>query len=358
MTPGETHSLDRLIEQNRSFAIYRAPGEPSPRFIIQEQGEPALFDNLDDLNGKQGFIIAPFHLSPGHPAILLRPGCTCLPEFGRDGDHRTETQGEAPSTAIDQRSYSPFFTSFMTALESGRFEKLVLSRSIGIPRPPSFSPARAFALACKLYPGSFVYLCHTPHSGTWLGSTPEILLSGQGGKWKTVALAGTRTETEAAEDQRWDEKNLREQSLVSDYIRERLGAFGAATTEQSLQTATSGGLTHLKTDFDFTLPGNSRLGSLLAQLHPTPAICGLPKDDAFRFILEHEGYDRGYYSGFIGPLNPEGQSDIYVNLRCMQIRGGALTLYAGGGLLPSSVMPEELRELNDKLQIMLALTRS
>ncbi len=90
--------------------------------------------------------------------------------------------------------------------------------------------------------------------------------------------------------------------------------------------AYAGALSHLKTDFHFSLKDNKGLGDLLKVRHPTPAVCGLPKEEAYRFILENEGYDRRYYSGFIGWLDPGGRTDIYVNLRCMHIEDKQLTL--------------------------------
>ena len=67
------------------------------------------------------------------------------------------------------------------------FKKLVLSRSSARHIGDDFSPLGAFVRACNNYPRMMIYLCHTPASGTWLGSTPEILLSGQGKEWHTVA---------------------------------------------------------------------------------------------------------------------------------------------------------------------------
>ena len=80
----------------------------------------------------------------------------------------------------------------------------------------------------------------------------------------------------------------------------------------------------------------------------------MPKEDAFRFILSHEGYDRSYYAGFFGRWEPEGKTALYVNLRCMQCGEGAekIRLYAGGGILPASVCEEEWMETERKLQTM------
>ena len=102
----------------------------------------------------------------------------------------------------------------------------------------------------------------------------------------------------------------------------------------------------------FLLKNTDNIGNLLQELHPTPAVCGLPKEDAFRFILENEGYDRSYYSGFIGWLDTEGHTDLYVNLRCMEIKPGETTLYAGAGILASSDIESVCTETGDKMNTM------
>jgi isochorismate synthase len=91
----------------------------------------------------------------------------------------------------------------------------------------------------------------------------------------------------------------------------------------------------------------------LEALHPTPAVCGLPKQEAREFILAHEGYDRRYYTGFVGMLDLASATDLYVNLRCMQCHAdGQVTLYAGGGILPSSQCGKEWEESRQKMKTM------
>ena len=129
-------------------------------------------------------------------------------------------------------------------------------------------------------------------------------------------------------------------------------SLGIEPAEFGPYPAFAGALSHLKTDFHFSLPDSNKLGNLLNLLHPTPAVCGLPKEEAYRFIQDNEKYDRRYYSGFIGTLNPSGKTDLYVNLRCMNISSEQLTLYAGGGLLASSELNDEWLETEKKLQTM------
>ena len=93
----------------------------------------------------------------------------------------------------------------------------------------------------------------------------------------------------------------------------------------------------------------SNINRQVLALHST---IGLPKAEAYAFIPENEGYERRYYSGFIGWLDPEGATDIYVNLRCMEIRSHEIKLYAGGGILPSSEVRLEWEETEEKLKTM------
>ena len=230
----------------------------------------------------------------------------------------------------------------------------MLSRGCTDAFPHGFSWARAFTAACRRYVHSYVYLFHTPQTGFWLGATPEILLAGGKGEYRTVALAGTQFLQEGKLTVPWSEKNIREQAFVTEYIGGCLRERGVRFTLEGPYTATAGELAHLNTDIRFRLSSVEALGDILQALHPTPAVCGLPKEEAFRFILSHEGYDRSYYAGFLGRWEPEGKTALYVNLRCMQCGEGAekIRLYAGGGILPASVCEEEWMETERKLQTM------
>ncbi|MEJ7664473.1 MAG: chorismate-binding protein [Hymenobacter sp.] len=117
--------------------------------------------------------------------------------------------------------------------------------------------------------------------------------------------------------------------------------------ETGPRTVAAGQLLHLRTDFEVNLrnvPAATSLGTdMLRLLHPTSAVCGMPKAAALDFLRRHEGYDRAYYSGFLGPVNvaAPGVSRLFVNLRCLQVRAEEAILYAGTGLTADS---DPLRE--------------
>ncbi|GHV51625.1 hypothetical protein FACS1894181_13730 [Bacteroidia bacterium] len=339
--------LAHLLDEGRGFAAYRLPGEEVVHAIWQEEPRRHLFYDMEDLNGRCGFAIVPFSLSSNHPGILLQPEHQAT--FAAPSGGSAIPAGRFPFQAIAP-DYAARFAAFITPLQERRFKKLVLSRSLTVERSESFSPVETFLRACRAYPLSYVCLCHAQQAGTWLGCSPEMLLSGKNNRWQTVAIAGTSPASACGSLEAWDGKNREEQRLVADYIREKLNSLGIFPEEKGPYPVAAGNLAHLRTDFYFTLPASKRLGSLLASLHPTPAVSGLPQKEAVSFIRENEGYDRKYYSGFTGMFDPEGKSNLYVNLRCMNINGRKLTLYAGGGLLPSSTPDCEWQETIDKLQ--------
>lgn len=354
-------TIDELILQQQPFAVYRTPGSEKFRLLRQKHGSIRQLNDLKELNGERGFVIAPFRVSEQHPIVLLQPDEDidfCTFDADEPLEAGTQSLSDEQMETLSTEGYGVCFRTFLEALQNKTFEKLVLSRSITEERMEGFSPAAAFRAACSRYVHSYVYLCYTPQTGVWLGSTPEIILSGRQGEWNTVALAGTQSLQNGELPQVWDEKNREEQAYVTAYIRRQFHSLGIEAHEKGPYPAYAGALSHLKTDFRFSLSDPDNLGDLLEVLHPTPAVCGLPKEEAYRFILDHEGYDRKYYSGFIGWLDPDGQTDLYVNLRCMNVEADRLVLYAGGGLLASSEVNDEWMETEKKLQTMKRLIRS
>lgn len=362
-----THQLiDCLTRSRLSFALYRLPWTDECHFILQTSEGTRTLGDISELNGMRGFVIAPFQQTEEHPIVLIRPDVKAYDWPGiaqavtslEDADTLLTCKPlpTVPITTLNEEErygrYFAAFNRFMEPLKAKKIKKLVLSRPAFCPIDGEFSPLETFVKACNDYPRMMIYLCHTPISGTWLGSTPEILLSGQAQNWNTVALAGTMPIENDIEPTEWSDKNKEEQSIVAEYVRKIVKKHGRKYVEKGPYTARAGQLVHLKTDFLFQLKETGFLGDLLKELHPTPAVCGLPKKEAYKFITEHEGYDRRYYSGFVGWIDPEGQTDVYVNLRCMEIRSTEAKLYAGGGILPSSEVRPEWKETGEKMKTM------
>lgn len=331
----------------RSFALFRLPYEKQCTLVVQTTGVPKELMACNELSGQQGFVMAPFAVSPSHPLLLIRADEVTSDLTDLDGlSDLVDTHG---LTALDKGVHADYhmnFANFHAQLCNHSFQKLVLSRSIELPRTGDETPLQLFQRACERYPRMMICLVYTPQSGLWLAATPEILLAGKDHRWQTIALAGTM---KYEEELRWSDKNIQEQRYVATYITRQLEQFTHDFTEEGPRTARAGHLAHLRSDFLFSLPDESVVGDLLQALHPTPAVCGLPKQEAFRFIQQNEHHDRSYYSGFMGPLFLNGQTNIFVTLRCMQLFRDGYRLYAGGGLLKDSVEEQEWQETETKL---------
>ena len=184
-------TIDAFIERKQPFAVYRIPGEKIPCLVTQEEGAVRLIYDLQELNGQRGFVIAPFRPNETCPILLIQsngPGQPLLLADDADAVPRDIPSTDYPSCSEE---YAECFRTFISALRDKTFEKLVLSRKLIIGKPSAFSPSLAFRAACQRYIHSYIYLCYTPQTGIWLGSTPEIILSGEKDDWHTVALAGT-----------------------------------------------------------------------------------------------------------------------------------------------------------------------
>ena len=368
---------------SNAFAVFRLP---YARQAFRIEGEAQVIPSLRDLGDRQGFVIAPFVATDDTPILLVSGASGELrTESGEwrveSGELRTESGEFATAVVSDAVANSQFsvlssqfsqfsvlssqldsypFSTFHTALLSGRFQKLVLARCAVEANDGHSTPMMLFERACQRYPRMFIALVSAPQCGTWLTATPEVLLENlpQSDLWRTIALAGTmRLRDDELDGEglhlRWSTKNIQEQRYVASYIADTLKRLGLDYREEGPRTVRAANLVHLRSDFTFSLSNNgTRVGALLDALHPTPAVCGLPKKEALEFILQNEPVPRRYYCGFMGPVNSQCSTHLYVTLRCMQIASQHYRLYAGGGLLCDSVCDKEWRETEAKMETM------
>lgn len=339
-----------------AFAYYRLPYLHHANFVAQHQGEPEVLSSVAELNGKEGFVIAPFSPSSDCPVLLIHPDESRLLAISEERTaSSSETELKESISAHD--IYAEDFECFHRELEKGTFRKIVLARKATL-RMADKDFEMLFMKACRMYPRLFVALVYTPQSGMWLMATPEILLKGEQGKMQTMSLAGTQKAEPSRtiadypiEGVEWSLKNREEQQYVTDYIEDCIRAFSDDYQLNGPYTTMAANLYHLRTDITFLLRDEGKLGDVIHTLYPTPAVCGIPKDEARQFILLHEHQSRKYYSGFVGPISPQGKTHLFVSLRCMNILPeGICELYAGGGLLKESEMEKEWKETEAKMQ--------
>jgi isochorismate synthase len=252
-----------------------------------------------------------------------------------------------------ETAYKALVEKAVAAIEAGTFRKVVTSRCEARALPAGTDCLALFEALAEKLPAAFVTLVNLPGHGAWLVGTPETLVSVRGDTLHTIALAGTQWAKDDVPlpDVCWPDKIIEEQALVAAYIRRSLDAAGLKSfDEKGPRTVAAANLVHLRSDFFVELASGDKalLGDLLDRLNPTSAVLGMPKQPALDFLTAHEGYDRDYYSGFLGPVGFDGGTDLYVNLRTSQIIGDTAYLYVGGGIVAQSQPDVEWEETVQK----------
>ena len=380
--------IDYAVKENFSVALWRLPNQAKTHLVISKAPELLKYTaTLEDL--PPGFIVAPFEAAADR--IYLKADYSVSFSNGQLNDPTTSLEASSNDWLanyvrenVDQSKSVPrmhfnhasvasttdkdFFLRIVTnglrEIEEGSFEKVVLSRTLAVDLSDSFDVSRAFQTLCALYANALISFVSIPEKGSWLGASPELLVSVEDKRtFKTTALAGTQPFIEGVsmKNVAWTQKDIEEQALVERYIiscfkKIRLREYD----EHGPRTVVAGNLIHLKSDFtvDMVATNFPQLGSVMLQLlHPTSAVCGVPLDTSLEFIHKLEGYDRQLYSGYLGPVNFNNRIDVFVNLRCLQILPQKAILYAGAGITQDSIPEKEWEETELKLNTLLKIIK-
>ncbi len=339
----------KLLERKLPFVLYSKPNETQIIGLFQKDNS---LNYTEDFTEK-GFVFAPFD---GEKFILIPENSSevLVENYERISDSDTSKLKDEISIS-DKENFENLVQKGIEAINSGEFQKVVLSRTETV----SIENNDAILLFKKLllnYPTAFKYCFFHPKVGLWIGATPEQLLKVNSNEIKTVALAGTQVFKEG--EITWENKEKEEQQFVTDFIVENLSEFVSEQNNSEPYTFRAGNIVHIKTDISATLKDAKDLKKVLRILHPTPAVCGLPKKESKEFILKNEGYDREYYAGFLGELNKDfaknenDNSDLFVNLRCMKLEDKTANLFIGCGITKDSNPEKEFFETVNKSKTM------
>jgi isochorismate synthase len=341
--------LDKIklqLNAKLPFAVYSKPGSNAVTGLFQKD---ATVHYLNDYSQK-GFVFAPFD---GDERVFIPANAAEV--ITAEIDTKNVVLAEPLQPAIDEAAKGNFETLVakgIVAIQQGRFAKVVLSRNETVALTND-DVAGIYTKLLAAYPAAFRYCFYTPQTGLWMGATPEQLLQADNNGIHTVALAGTQLYKEG-QIAVWPAKEQQEQQFVTDFILDELKGYAVNINTSQPYTYRAGNIVHIKTDITAHLNDTQSLQNVINTLHPTPAICGLPKADAKDFILQNEGYNREYYSGFLGELNADfgsgqnNKTDLFVNLRCMKIGQGMAHLYIGCGVTIDSNPEKEFIETVNK----------
>jgi isochorismate synthase len=329
--------INTLLSAQKPFVCYVKPNESIWNLLIQQSNELIKFYN------QEGFVFMPFH--EGDQVVIPFEGNS----FSQ-GTVETFVQITAPNVTFENKQNEDFqklVSQGIEAIQKNKFDKVVLSRKIVLKK--QISIVATFQNLIATYPSAFRYLFFHPRIGLWMGATPEQLVKINQNQFETVALAGTQL---YSENVIWTIKEIEEQQFVTDYIITKVKNKVKQLIVTDVETVNAGNLIHLKSYIRGYLTSDFHANDLIQTLHPTPAVCGLPKERAIDFILKNEGYDRKYYAGFLGEYNKENLTDLFVNLRCLEVDDDVVNIYVGCGITKDSIPEKEFIETENKSMTM------
>ncbi|RUA12413.1 MAG: isochorismate synthase [Flavobacteriia bacterium] len=336
--------VENQLKNDLPFAIYRKPEQEELVGVFQMDKE-LRFTNFQD----RGFVFAPFDLTKG--AVLIRPDEIVT------GTHSFQKKLDRAEVALSdegKKEHLELVEKGIQEIGKGNLKKVVLSRKMEVALTKS--PLTIFNDLLQQYPNACCYLFHHPEVGTWCGATPETLVKVKGGELWTMSLAATLP-FEGNEDPKWGSKEIEEQDMVSDYIREKLHPALERLEIDEAKSVRAGNLWHLRSEVRGRMKPETDIQKVIITLHPTPAVCGIPTQDAMDFIMRNENYQRTFYTGFLGELNLLGPNDVslFVNLRCMELNGDKASIFVGGGITSASNPLNEWIETQNKSKTMLGI---
>ncbi len=344
-------TIAKHFSNNLPFVAYRKPNKNLVTAFLQK-------DNSLDFTSEfteSGFVFAPYKKE--EKAILFSDKKALIISENIDAQEKPLRDNITISLVdSDREKHINIVDKAVETIKTSNLQKVVISREELVKLKP-VNILEIYKILLSTYQNAFVYVWFHPEIGLWFGATPETLLNLKGSHFKTMSLAGTQVNTNK-KDIIWKSKELEEQQLVTNFIETQLQPISNNLIIDKTETINAGSLLHLRTKVSGILSGKSNLEELIRALHPTPAVCGLPRNLASYFIDSNEGYSRTYYTGFLGELNFNitkseiRETALFVNLRCMKIKENTAYIYVGGGITKDSIAEKEWEETVSKSKTM------
>lgn len=329
--------ISTLLSGQKPFVCYLKPNESIWNLQVQQTIDVVTF------SGQSGFVFIPFDAG----VKICVPTEISSYSQGKFENLEQKSANQFTSEANQKEAFETLVSKGIAAIQNGVFDKVVLSRKIVLNE--QILVVATFQNLIATYPTAFRYLFFHPKIGLWMGATPELLVKINQNQFETVALAGTQLFSESII---WNTKEIEEQQFVTDFIVSEIASKVKNLVVSEPKTIKAGNLAHLKSIITGQLAVGFSALDLITSLHPTPAVCGLPKESALEFIQKNEAFDRTYYSGFLGEYNSNNQTDLFVNLRCLEVVNDAVNIYVGCGITKDSNPEMEFLETENKSMTM------
>ncbi|MFN8674196.1 MAG: isochorismate synthase [Candidatus Sericytochromatia bacterium] len=336
-----------------------------------------LKKNNIDYNNDKGFIFAPFDVEKNDTFLIpfdFKIENNTLLLLNNDNDilkkyeyYNQEVSLSYKNNFFYQEKLIPNYSKqdfcdlvekIVTDIKQNNTDKIIASRTLKVKLDDNFDSIELFNKLTKKYTNAFISLVCIPNVGTWIGATPETLLDINNKRINTMAVAGTQKFNSKNKEIYWENKEINEHQYVIDYIKNVFDKYNITYKIEPTTNLIAGSVVHIITKFSGELQNKTNLNNLILDFHPTPAVCGLSKNKAMDFILKNEKHKREYYTGFLGKLNIDNTTSLYVNLRCMQLLKDNAYLYLGNGIVEDSIPEKEWNETESKADILLSVLKS
>ncbi|KAF3886004.1 MULTISPECIES: isochorismate synthase [Nostocales] len=248
----------------------------------------------------------------------------------------------------------------LESIQSKRLRKVVLADALDVRASIRFNLLQSLNNLRQLHSNCCIFSISNGKGQNFIGASPERLIGIDKQQLITDALAGSaprgKTPAEDAVNASRllsSEKERHEHSLVIDFITQRLSQLGLLPQVLRPRLRQLSNIQHLWTPINAIVPNNVHPLSIVAQLHPTPAVAGASREIACREIRRYENFERGLYAAPLGWVDSEGNCEFIVGIRSALIDGDRARLYAGAGIVAGSNPDKELAEVQLKLQALL-----
>ncbi len=360
--PGRPPPPPRFFGGFSFLADHQAEGVweafPPARFILPElelQGE-----------GERGTLltlrrIVPPGADPARHEAELGEELDLLREAlgNRTGRPLTRSPGPgALSEETDAAAWGRAVERILGELGEGGVSKVVLARALSLQAEDRVDPVEVALTLWRQNPGAHVFYFEPVAGQALVGAAPETVATVRDGRFSATAVAGSVGPGRCEEERRAlagallaSEKDRREHRLcVQDMVERLLPRAREVRARGEPRVLSLPAIQHLETVIEAELEPGETILSVLEALHPTPAVCGLPRDRALDLLREEEPFQRGWYAGPVGWFDTKGNGVFAPALRSAVIRGRDWRLFAGAGIVAGSVPEQEWEETRIKFQ--------
>ena len=269
------------------------------------------------------------------------------------------TLPEISTTSSDpkEETWKSHVQSVVDAINRQEVSKVVLAHRRHLTLTEPVRPEHLAVRLREQNPGSYVTILQPAPDTLFAAATPELLVERTADTVRSAALAGSQergadevSDSQLSHELQGSAKNSHEHELVVDSITNRLQQQNGSVVIGDRSVQQFRGVQHLHTPISATFNTTPHIIDLVAELHPTPAVGGAPRNAALEKMQEAESFDRGWYAAPIGWFDSAGNGSFAIGIRSALFAGRTVTAYAGAGIVAESNPLSEWNELQWKYE--------